>query len=92
MITDWLGTEIKPGSVIVYPGRQGSSMWMNRAKVTSVFAYEVMQWDYSGWPRERVAVQKVGLFVYVEQRNYTGDVVGTRKVKLTVLDRVTVVG
>lgn len=92
MVTDWLGTEIKPGSIIVYPGRQGSSMWMRKAKVTSVFPYEVMRRDYTNWPSELVVTQKFGLFVEVEQANYTGDVVGHRKVKLTRLDRVTVVG
>jgi hypothetical protein len=30
---DFLGREIKVGDTIVYPGRRGSSMWLNRAVV-----------------------------------------------------------
>jgi hypothetical protein len=33
---DFLGNEIKPGDIVVYPTRQSSRMWMNRAKVTQV--------------------------------------------------------
>lgn len=33
---DFLGQEIKPGDTVVYPGRQGSRMWMNQAQVLSV--------------------------------------------------------
>lgn len=32
-ITDWRGVEIKVGDVVVYPGRQSSSMWMVEAVV-----------------------------------------------------------
>jgi hypothetical protein len=46
---DFLGQEIKPGDDIVYPGRQGSGMWMNRAKVLTVDPK-----DLDGW---RVKVQ-----------------------------------
>ena len=30
---DFLGQTIKPGNTVVYPGRQASRMWMNRATV-----------------------------------------------------------
>lgn len=30
---DFIGNEIKEGSKIVYPGRSGSSLWMNYAVV-----------------------------------------------------------
>lgn len=33
---DFLGQTIKPGQTIVYPGRQGAGMWMNRAIVMEV--------------------------------------------------------
>jgi len=33
---DFLGQDIKSGNTIVYPGRQGSRMWMNRAIVLEV--------------------------------------------------------
>lgn len=34
--TDFLGGEIKPDDTIVYPVRRGSSMWMNKLRVTQV--------------------------------------------------------
>lgn len=30
---DWLGRDIRVGDAIVYPGRQGSSLWMRVARV-----------------------------------------------------------
>lgn len=30
---DFLGREIQVGDMVVYPGRQSSSLWMNSAKV-----------------------------------------------------------
>jgi hypothetical protein len=33
---DFLGQEIRPGNTIVYPGRQKSTMWMNKATVLTV--------------------------------------------------------
>lgn len=33
---DWRGRDVVPGSVIVYPGRQGSSMWLMEAVVDRV--------------------------------------------------------
>jgi len=33
---DYLGKEIKVGSTVVYPVRQGSSMWLNKGVVTQV--------------------------------------------------------
>lgn len=35
MVKDWRGTELKVGSIIVYPVRQSSSMWVNEATVIS---------------------------------------------------------
>lgn len=33
---DFRGVEIRVGSTIVYPGRQGSSIWLNAAEVVRV--------------------------------------------------------
>ena len=33
---DWRGTTLKVGSRVVYPSRQGSSLWMSEAEVVSV--------------------------------------------------------
>lgn len=30
---DWRGTPIVNGSIVVYPGRQGSNVWLNEARV-----------------------------------------------------------
>lgn len=34
--TDWLGNKIQVGDLIVYPGRQSSSLWMNHARVLEI--------------------------------------------------------
>lgn len=36
VLLDWLGTEIIRGSLIIYPGRVGSSMWLNLGEVVEV--------------------------------------------------------
>lgn len=41
---DFLGQEIKAGDTIVYPGRQGSKLWMNRAKVLTVDPQGLDDW------------------------------------------------
>lgn len=41
---DKLNKEIKVGNVIVYPGRRGSSLWINVAKVVELKYYT----DYRG--------------------------------------------
>ncbi len=91
MVKDWLGTEIKVGSVIVYPGRQGSSMWMSKAVVLEVGTTTAREWRHapiSDWGY----YEKPRLTVAVDQTNYTGAVVGVRRVKIDRVDRVTVVG
>lgn len=35
-MSDFLGREIKQGSYIVYPGRQGSSLWVNLGHVVEI--------------------------------------------------------
>lgn len=36
MAKDWRGTEIKVGSTVVYPSRQGSLLWMTEGEVVSL--------------------------------------------------------
>lgn len=33
---DWRGTPIEVGSIVVYPGRASSSMWMNEGEVVGL--------------------------------------------------------
>lgn len=33
---DFFGAELRVGDEIVYPGRQGSSMWLNNAKIVGL--------------------------------------------------------
>jgi hypothetical protein len=40
-IKDFLGNEITVGCHVVYPVRRGSSMWLNRIKVTQVTPTQV---------------------------------------------------
>lgn len=75
---DWRGTPIVPGSIVVYPGRQSSSMWMVEAEVLEVF----QDWHYNDfvWAL-RVQPKRVGKY---------GDR-SLKPVKLTALERVTVI-
>ncbi len=36
MITDWRGNVITVGATVVFPGRQGSFLWMNEGRVVSI--------------------------------------------------------
>ena len=67
MITDWRGNEIKVGSVVVYPSRSGSSLWMNEGIVVSV-EEDVPE---NSWSSRRV--NKVGVKGLVEARPYGGN-------------------
>ena len=86
-LKDWRGNDIEPGSLIVYPGRHSSSMWMVEA--------EVLEWveitsPYSTWetpvPALRVQPLRQGRYGQSESR------VDKKPVTLTALERVTVVG
>jgi len=37
-VLDFFGRQIKAGDTVVYPGRQGASMWLSRMNVTQVVA------------------------------------------------------
>jgi len=47
-VTDFIGTEIKPGSQLAYPVRRGSSMWLTKITVTQVTADEVKGYNSVG--------------------------------------------
>ncbi|EFC86484.1 hypothetical protein [Parafrankia sp. EUN1f] len=35
-VTDWRGSPIVGGSLVIYPGRQGSAQWITEARVVEV--------------------------------------------------------
>ncbi len=63
---DFLGQTIKSGNTVVYPGRQGSRMWMNRAIVIEVVDNSIkVQRDDGGirvlrCPDRVVVIQSIG--------------------------------
>lgn len=75
---DFFGNTIKVGDCIVYPGRQGSSMWMNKGTVMAI--------GQKGDPYAPVLqVKKV-------QTTWDGRPVGYRDVEILILDRVICLG
>lgn len=38
---DWRGTPIAVGSIVVYPSRQGSSLWMSEGEVVATKPFTV---------------------------------------------------
>lgn len=76
---DWRGNLIDVGSYIVYPQRQGSSMWMVEARVDEITERE----DSMSRVVPILKVSPVGA-------TWT-HTVGVKKTTLTKLDRVTVV-
>lgn len=53
--TDFLGKTINVGDTIVYPGRQGSSLWLNKGIVRQVVDTEGNGGPYLGLQVERIA-------------------------------------
>lgn len=58
---DFRGKEISVGSTVVYPGRRGSSMWLNQGRVTAIreFPHQLVierQPTYSGEKSRTVTV------------------------------------
>jgi len=74
-LKDWRGTPIEVGSTIIYPGRQGSSVWVNEGEVLAISTNESRIWhrsaeltvrrirDSHGWGREEKVV-----YVYALER------------------------
>lgn len=82
---DWRGTEIEVGSRVVYPVRQGSSMWMTEIEVTAVVEDEPKPGNTYG----------VGFIrgKTVNTAGYVKDAAERRKlVTVSALRRVTVIG
>lgn len=75
---DWRGTDIKQGSIIVYPGRQSSHMWMVEAEVI-----EIIQTEHWG-------VMQTGLLVQPIRQGRYGRA-NMKPVKLTALEKITVI-
>jgi hypothetical protein len=80
---DWRGTPIEPGCLIVYPGRHSSSMWMMEAEVLEITSAP-NPYDFT-WSQDKVALRVQPL----RQGRY--DRVNKKPVKLTALERVTVI-
>lgn len=54
---DWRGTPITVGSTVVYPSRQGSSLWMNEGEVVSIDKLKEGAWQ-KGNASVRIGVKK----------------------------------
>jgi hypothetical protein len=78
-MNDWRGNPIVPGSIVVYPGRKGSHQWMMEAEVLEIV--QVWEWNQFVWA---IRVQPM------RQGRYSRT--NMKPVKLTALERVTVVG
>lgn len=78
-MNDWRGTPIVAGSIIVYPGRQGAHQWMVEAEVLEIV--QVWNWNTFVWAL-RVQPLRKGAYGRTNMK----------PVKLTALERVTVVG
>lgn len=77
MPKDFLGNVIEQGDEIVYPGRTGSSMWLNKATVLSIgwaeatgpsvkYTLSVLRSD-----GRRAQVTKLDRVIVVEKKNAT---------------------
>ncbi len=75
---DWRGTSIVPGSIIVYPGRHRSHMWMMEAEVLEIV--QIWEWNQFKWA---LRVQPL--------RQGTYGRTNMKPVRITALERVTVV-
>lgn len=91
IVNDYLGQEIHLGDFVVYPSRQGSSMWLCRGTVTRVsvtkrpeFMNSRLDWS-NVKPTYKIQVNKL----IVNWRNNT--TVGKRKVTLSHPERIVVI-
>ncbi len=85
MPRDIRGIEIEVGDTVAYPGRAGSSMWMNVGRVLEIVnrtRYRPYTESYEPDPFLRLLCQ---------QKNWRGEDIGTRKSCTSKLDRVVVV-
>ena len=54
MLKDARGQEIKLGSLVAFPGRAGSSLWLTIGKVVGITTRE--RWDYNGYKNVPVLI------------------------------------
>lgn len=63
---DFRGKEITVGSTVVYPGRRGSSMWLNQGRVTAIreFPHQlVIERQPNGvWEKSRIVTITAACF------------------------------
>lgn len=78
-LVDMLGTDIKAGDTIVYPGRSGSSLWMNHAEVVSL-----------GDGNIRVRHKTREIYNYADRKCIRIPAENAKESTITVLDRVVV--
>lgn len=76
---DWRGTDITIGSTIVYPGRHSSSLWMTEAIVLNITERKTWQ-----------GAVPVLIVLPIQSTGYAP--AKPRKVVLTALERITVLG
>jgi hypothetical protein len=63
---DFLGRELKVGQRIVYPGRGGSSLWMNQGHITGIGDnyIEVLRIQTTWDPKPTGETKKVRIYCY----------------------------
>lgn len=83
-VNDWRGAPIEPGCTIVYPGRQGSSLWMTEAKVLSVREVPIEYGYRKGQVVHQIDAQPL-------RRSGWRSNDGLKRIVITSVDRVTVI-
>lgn len=82
VLRDWRGLEIQPGTLVVYPGRGSSSLWMVEGVVTEI----ATKADWRGRDQPVLRVRRVREAGRVGSRPLDGKVV-----TIEAIERVTVV-
>ncbi len=80
LLKDWRGTPMEPGSIIVYPGRHSSSMWMVEAEILQII--QEPEYSWGGQLVWKVQVQPLRQGTYSRESK--------TPVKLKALERITV--
>jgi len=70
--TDFLGREIRPGDLIVYPWRRGSAMGLNKLSVQQVTEQHVSGYSNLGRPVKITNLKNVVVDVASRQQPVTG--------------------
>jgi hypothetical protein len=80
---DCIGNDVKVGDVITYPGRSGSSLWMNFGKVTKITKVK----EDSFYNREYVSVQVLRPILMWHGLEPNNTLEGWKKVSLQCINR-----